>query len=299
MKSEKISAIVPVHNNERDLPRSISSLMDQTVAPKEIIFVNDASSDGSAKVLDQLPEGKARVLERSAPGPGGYAARNLGVKEANSDWVALLDADDEWKPQHIEASEEIINENPDLELIFQGFEVAYSDRTRVERAPKAGVYSSSDCLKMYAERECFHTNAVVVKKSLYEAVGGFRQDEHARRGADAELWLRLLLASKKTFVSDQVTSTYHRHNSGVVGRRDNMNSIHPVAEFVERLNMSDFHPDDQINLRKLANRKSFSWYMSARSRHLTNRLRLLSSIYWQDLPSQQKRKALFSLFRRI
>ncbi|MBC7103711.1 MAG: glycosyltransferase family 2 protein, partial [Parvibaculum sp.] len=104
----RFSVVIPVHNKVAHVLEAIESVVAQTYAPYEVILVDDASTDGSAERIASVKDDRIRILKRSEPGPGGYAARNLAIKEAKGDWIAFLDADDAWKPDHLEKVAEVI-----------------------------------------------------------------------------------------------------------------------------------------------------------------------------------------------
>ena len=89
------SVIIPVGNKAPHLDRSINSVLNQSFKDFELILIDDATTDGSAAKLAGFTDYRIRLLKRSQPGPGGYAARNLGIKESRTNWIAFLDADDE------------------------------------------------------------------------------------------------------------------------------------------------------------------------------------------------------------
>jgi len=95
-----ISVVIPLYNKEREVNRAIKSVLNQTVKDFELIVVNDGSTDRSAEVVHALNDPRIRIINQENGGVS--AARNRGVKEARSELVAFLDADDEWKPHFLE-----------------------------------------------------------------------------------------------------------------------------------------------------------------------------------------------------
>ncbi|TVV73605.1 glycosyltransferase family 2 protein, partial [Sphingomonas solaris] len=93
------AVVVPLHDKGRHIERALRSIAAQTLAPAEIIVIDDASTDDGPGIVAAFPG--VRLLRRSEPGPGGYAARNLGMREAAAPWIAFLDADDAWAPEHL------------------------------------------------------------------------------------------------------------------------------------------------------------------------------------------------------
>lgn len=93
-----ISVVIPVYNRAKILPRAIKSVLEQTYKPFEIIVVDDGSIDSTAEVARSFGS-LVRVLQQ--PNSGVSVARNRGVSEARCEWVAFLDSDDYWSPNHL------------------------------------------------------------------------------------------------------------------------------------------------------------------------------------------------------
>lgn len=98
--TEKVSVIIPTKNRIDATLRCLKSVTNQSLSPFEIIVVDDGSSDGtSKKIKENFPEIKILINEFSL---GGAVARNQGANIATGEFIAYLDSDDEWLPQHLE-----------------------------------------------------------------------------------------------------------------------------------------------------------------------------------------------------
>ena len=94
-----ISVIVPTYNRAQQLPRALDSILCQSCSPKEIIVVDDGSTDEtSALMTSEYPE----IVFIQQQNTGVSSARNVGIKRASGDWIAFLDSDDEWLPEKLE-----------------------------------------------------------------------------------------------------------------------------------------------------------------------------------------------------
>ena len=113
-KLDTVSVVIPTLNRSCLLKRAISSVLMQTVEPDEIIVVDNGSTDQTdIMVSSSFPTIKYLVEKKR----GVSAARNKGIKFAQSNWVALLDSDDTWAPNKIEKQLQFANQNKDLRLI--------------------------------------------------------------------------------------------------------------------------------------------------------------------------------------
>lgn len=96
--SEKISVVVPVFNIEKYVERCAYSILNQTYANLEIIMVDDGSTDGSGKIIDQIVANDSRVKVIHKENGGVTSARMAGIKSATGEWIGFVDGDDEVEP---------------------------------------------------------------------------------------------------------------------------------------------------------------------------------------------------------
>ena len=96
---EEISVIIPTYNRCDLLKRAINSVINQTITPKEIIIVDNGSTDQTYQMVSSLFPEINYFIEKKR---GVSAARNKGILESKSKWIAFLDSDDAWKPTKLE-----------------------------------------------------------------------------------------------------------------------------------------------------------------------------------------------------
>jgi glycosyltransferase involved in cell wall biosynthesis len=192
----KISVIIPTYNRASVLPRAIDSVLAQKGATFELIVVDDGSKDNtratvnaqrSTKKHDDLKERCALRVARCAENKGPAAARNLGIKQAQGEWIAFLDSDDEWKPGKLKAQLEFFDQNPNY-LICQTEEIWIRNGMRVNPMKKHQKYGGSifeKCLPLCV----ISPSAVMMHRKLFDEIGLF--DESLPACEDYDLWLRI------------------------------------------------------------------------------------------------------------
>ncbi|MCM0083341.1 glycosyltransferase family 2 protein [Geomonas sp. Red32] len=132
MLTPEISVIIPLYNKERYVQRAVNSVLEQSLAPLEVVVVDDGSTDGSAEAVAALgPDQRLRLVSQRNQGVS--AARNRGVAEARGRFVAFLDADDQWQPEFLETLQWLRELFPEGCFFATGFEVIYSDGSRRAR----------------------------------------------------------------------------------------------------------------------------------------------------------------------
>ena len=105
MRRIGFTVVIPLYNKALYIHKAIQSVLLQTHKAKELIIIDDGSTDGGGQGLEELGNCIKVVRQQNA---GGGAARNLGIALAKEEWVALLDADDFWDPEHLHELSRII-----------------------------------------------------------------------------------------------------------------------------------------------------------------------------------------------
>ena len=94
-----ISVVIPLYNKEKQVKQTLRKVLEQTFSDYEIIIVNDGSTDSSAEIAREFEDHRIKVIDQENAGVS--AARNRGIKEAKGNFIAFLDADDEWDKDYL------------------------------------------------------------------------------------------------------------------------------------------------------------------------------------------------------
>lgn len=203
------SIIIPVHNKLTHLDRSINSVLNQTYKEFELILIDDASSDGSEERIKGYKDPRIICFRRDMPGPGGYAARNLGIEKAKYDWICFLDADDEWSRQHLDDIAQAISKYDGVEIISTNWERSKRNEIfPVKELSKFKKYYTEFSIKdFFYTKSLMWTGAIAIKKDLLNNAGLFPVGK-CKRGGDMDTWIRSLEISKKNIFISKSSSLY-------------------------------------------------------------------------------------------
>lgn len=198
----RVSVIIPAFEPGELLARSVGSVLDQVGVELEVLVVDDGSSQDLSWVAEH-PDPRLTYLRQ--PNRGVSVARNVGVSLARSEWVALLDQDDEWLPDKLARQLALAEKSPAAAFIATGFEWVLPSGPVVKHCPVidySGVLSGEHTVCL---------SSVVVRRERYHAVGG--HSPLLRQQQDSGLLLELL----RTFgpadtVSDPLVR-YHVHSA--------------------------------------------------------------------------------------
>ena len=203
-----ISVIIPVYRAAATINRTLASVAAQTVVPREVIIVDDGSDDGTVEIAQAWPsrlaETKLIVLQEEHRGAG--AARNKALSEASCEFVAFLDADDEWLPQKLERSLAALNET-NSDIVSHNYILVSGDQTSQVKCTDSYKKNNSAFVG-YFLRGYISTSTVVARRSTIIAAGGF--DPGLLSGQDYELWLAILGVPDIRFhILDEQLMRYH------------------------------------------------------------------------------------------
>jgi glycosyltransferase involved in cell wall biosynthesis len=185
MKSS-FSVIIPLYNKEREIEATIRSVLAQTLQPLEIVVVNDGSKDRSAEIVRSIDSPLIRLIDQ--PNAGECAARNHAIREARGEYVALIDADDQWEEGFLEEIDALIHEYPDCGLYCTSFQVVSNEG--LFRAPcleKRGVVE--DFFGESAHRYIAIPSASAMPRHIFDEIGGF--PEGMKIAGDLYMWIKL------------------------------------------------------------------------------------------------------------
>jgi len=198
-------------NRSRFIAETLESVLAQTLQPDEVLVIDDGSTDDTAAIAESFAP-QVRVFRRSNQRQA--AARNFGVQQATSEWIAFIDADDLWEPNKLERQMEELALHPEADLCYTGHALLMQKGDtatigRVFYAPPA-----KDILRSLYKKCAIGTCSVLIRRSTMLAFNGF--DPKYRVNEDYELWLRLLHAKVKFVVCREPLFYYRRHEENTV-----------------------------------------------------------------------------------
>jgi len=200
-----LSVVVPLYQKRHRVEACLASVSAQSLAPLEVLVVDDGSTDGGAEVAAGLGNGLVRCVRQE--NQGAAAARNLGIQFASGDYIAFLDADDTWQPEHLATLAGLAARHPTATIIGSG----WSESGRPVRDPELGGGDRIIDLETFLERATaglppFWTSAVAVRRDALPHAGLFPVG--SRVAEDQHAWLTMLERGPGVR-GDQVTADYY------------------------------------------------------------------------------------------
>jgi glycosyltransferase involved in cell wall biosynthesis len=192
--SYKVSIIIPLFNKESYIKNTLNSILNQTEKKFEIIIVDDGSTDKSLEIVEKFTDNRIKLFKQNHGGVS--VARNFGVSQAQCDFIAFLDADDEWDDTYLETMLDLKQEYPIAGIYLTSFR--YREDNKIKTNKKRISYS--------VEKPILITNyfnlilkgvikmspsCIALNKKIFLEEKGFKID--ASWGEDQDLWGRISL----------------------------------------------------------------------------------------------------------
>lgn len=205
-----ISIVIPLYNKEKLIGKTIHSILNQTYQEYEIVIVNDGSTDNSFAEVEKINDSRIRIINQANAGVS--AARNQGITESKGDLIALMDADDLWKPDYLETQINLFKKYPQCDVFAVNYEFQDSHNTSTPSLIKRLPFNEMDgVLSNYFEVATYShppitSISVMARKGVFESVGGFPLN--IKSGEDLLTWARLACRYKMAF-SQKVCAVYN------------------------------------------------------------------------------------------
>ena len=194
-ETPKISVIVPTFNRAGYIVETLNSIAAQSRLPFEVIVADDGSTDDTEAVVKAIAEKTTafKIHYLRQPNQGPSAARNMGIRAAQGDWIAFLDADDVWEPDKLEWQGKLLDLDPSIDAVYCNFSVIDSDGNWLDTGFRRRMEWHWDRDKMFrlflGGNHCYGSaSAVVIRRASMRAE---LFDESLRLGEDWEYWMRL------------------------------------------------------------------------------------------------------------
>ena len=240
-----IDIIIPFYNRKNLIQKAIQSVKNQTFQDWFLWLIDDGSTDGGIKSLEQELQSKKIKVISLKENKGVSFARNRGLELSQSKWVAFLDSDDEWSDQKLEKQIQYADKNPDKALIHcnetwikDGLPLSQKKKHK-KQGGRIFIPSTKIC--------CISPSAALIKRSLFEELGSFREDFPVCE--DYELWLRITSRYEVGFLEEVLVTKYGGH-------KDQLSKAYPAMDYWRVQALKKFVSDKNLSQKEKIQVKS-------------------------------------------
>lgn len=275
--------IIPLNNKSAHIEKCLHSIFNQTFTEYEVIVVNDGSTDDSLEKVQKISIPHSCQLQIiNQQNRGVSSARNNGVKQAEYELIAFLDADDWWEPTYLAEMKNLIDAFPEAGIFGCGYRMVKNGVGRIADVAVEPAFSVGliNYFEVYARNLCMPlwTCSVVIRKSVFEAENGFKP--FLKLGEDFDLWVRVALKYPVAFLNKPLAN----YNQDVALKNRAVGKLHqPENHMLWNLGYLEkeeqLNPDLKLLLDKLRLYNLFPYYISNRY-HLDAKAEL-AKVDWQ------------------
>jgi glycosyltransferase involved in cell wall biosynthesis len=243
---QKVAVVIPTYNYGQYIAEAIDSILHQTLAPVEVVVVDDGSTDNTAEIVVHFGDRIKYIRQDNA---GVSAARNRGVKESSAELIAFLDADDIWEPTKLEKQVARFAGDSEVGLVHCGMREFDSEtgRTIAWHLDGGEGWVANDLLLWEKRTVVGPGGTIVVSREAFEGSGGF--DSQMKVSEDLDLCYRIAKRHKFAFVPEPLVN-YRSHSAAAHLNVEEMER--GMTEFYRKAFMAD-PPDPKLRRRIYGN----------------------------------------------
>ena len=253
----RVNIVVPAYNAEAFVAETVRSALSQTFADLQVTVIDDGSTDATA---ERAALGDARVRVISQQNRGMSRSRNRGIAETDSEFVALLDADDLWHPEKLRLQLDALQSRPDHDFCYTAFDVWHGEpRPDFARQPRSG--SVDEALSGWIYPHLILDNhalpsSVVWRRSAWNRLGGFLTDN--QQTDDWEYLVRASTQHRFVRLAEPLV-LYRQHPVSLSRRIPATNTTELMrADLIRRFGMS-MPPGHEVDPQRLRDFQHRGW----------------------------------------
>ena len=219
MKEQKIpmiSVIMGIYNCASTLPEAIESVLNQTYQDFEFVMCDDGSTDDTFEIASQYAKKYPDkiVLVKNEKNMGLNYTLNHCLQVAKGKYIARMDGDDRSLPERLQMELEFLEGHPEYAVVGVALELFDDEgiwgQTKFKAEPQP-----ADLVR----RTCFSHAACMVRKAVYDEVGGYSEGKKLMRVEDKHLWYKIYAAGYKGRNLDQILYSYRDDRAGYAKRK--------------------------------------------------------------------------------
>ncbi len=205
------SVVISVYNKAEYIQKTISSVLNQSFEDFELIVINDGSTDTSEQLINIFKDKRLRLI--TTQNQGASNARNTGIREASSNYIALLDGDDLWDTDYLKTIHEAIIKYPKIKVFASALAQKYKSKVIPVNYnfTQESLFEVHDYFKSSLKYSLLSSSSIVFNKAILSEIGDF--DASIASGQDTDLWIRIGLNFEIVFANKILAFYRHVPNS--------------------------------------------------------------------------------------
>lgn len=252
LMESSVSVVVPTYNQAKLLIETVDSILAQSLAPAEIVILDDGSSDDTAEVVRRLP---SKVKYFYKPNGGICAARNAGAAFVGSKYIAFCDHDDLWRKDKLAKQMDLHHQAPHMEYSFTNFAIVsdgvWASASKFEDAPAdffdgcrslstSGLICEDSLYEKLLRFQPIWPSTILITKRLFQKLDGFNEAFGRNPSEDLEFTLRCLQQGPVGIITEPVVGVRkHSTNFSRSNYRNTLGQIEILLYALEHHDISE------------------------------------------------------------
>jgi len=254
-KLPNFSVAIAVYNKQENILSTLQSVLHQSHAAKEVVIVNDGSTDESEKLILSINDSRIKYIRQE--NQGAAAARNTAIIHCTHPYIALIDADDIWHADFLKHIVEAIKKFPEKKVFSTGLNIE-NKNNKIFKAhysiPDIEEVNTYNYFEASKKASIIHSSAIVLHKDIFKEIGFF--DEKILSGQDTDLWIRIGLKFSVVFIPQYLATYRYVPNS----------LYHSGVDLADKIQLDKFSKDEKNNalLKEFLDLNRYSLAVSAK-----------------------------------
>ncbi|TCK66837.1 glycosyltransferase involved in cell wall biosynthesis [Winogradskyella wandonensis] len=277
------SVVIPLYNKEKYIKKTLETVINQTFEDFEVIVVNDGSTDNSVAEVKKIDDYRITIFNQENQGLS--HTRNNAISYAKANYIAMIDADDYWEPNHLQTLYDLIKDYPNQGAYCTGYTLKKTESI-YHRANFNGLEKNfrdvvPDFFKHSLEHCIAWVGSTCIPKYVFEKVGNFDPEIYSEQ--DIDLYIRIALNYKFVLDNSSVTAIYNRTMD------DNMSNFNEKKAIPKFLNSYKNEEKQNPNLNRYMDLNRFATLVFFKLSGKTNlEEALLKAIDFKNLTGYQR-----------
>ena len=225
----KVSILIPCYNAERWVAQAIQSALDQTHGDKEVIVVDDGSTDGSLEIIKSFGD---KIRWETGPNRGGNVARNRLLELATGEWLQYLDADDYLLPEKIERQFAAV-QNKNVDVVYSPPLIETWSEEGIIESTIGSLDFDASIETQWIRWQLAQTGTVLWKEISLKQIGGWNEDYPCCQ--DNEVTLRAIQQGLVLKANSHTDAVYRIWSEETVCRKDPSRVIHTKTKLIDEM----------------------------------------------------------------
>ena len=275
-----VSIVIPCYKAEKHLPTALSSISNQTHTNWEVLAINDCWEDSTEKIVLDFRQSHPRQIVKYIKhdeNKGLGATRNTGMEAATGDFIAFLDHDDLWEPNHLTTALNVLTKKK-ADIYYSAVSVFNADGTGDRWIWGPTLEDLEQFPQSIFKRNFIQPSAVVLTRIFMTKLGSMDTNPNIHFCEDHDYWIRAVNLNAKFVTTNDITASYRYANPDAATSKIPLMIEHDISVQKKHLETNKFdnsikHQAISANYRRLSD---FFW----RSNHFKSLWYLLQSVYW-------------------